>query len=138
MNDKLPQSTKECDMYINTDTKLYTVIWKPEMMSDARFRELLNLFSEVVKKYQPQGIYVDARQHKHTILNATQTWHDEVIIPRYATYGVKRMAFITPESIFSELSHKKIFEQDKAKAKIDTRFFNSEAEAIRFALGETV
>jgi hypothetical protein len=132
MEEKIVNFANECEVYIDHKNKLLKVIWNPLPMLDVRFRELLEQFTQLAKKYNPHSIFVDARLHKHGILANTQEWHDEVIIPRYIAAGVKRMAFLTPANVFSELSHKSIFERDRAKSKIDTRFFSSETEAFAF------
>ncbi len=134
MEEKLNNFAPECDVYIDHKNKLLKVIWKPLPMLDARFRELLELFTQLAKKYNPSSIFVDARLHKSGILANTQIWHDEVIVPIYVAAGVKRMGFLTPANVFSELSHKNIFEKDKAKEKIDTRFFTLESDALAFLL----
>jgi hypothetical protein len=134
MEEKLANIAKECDIYMDHKNKLLKIIWKTETIMDARFRELLELFAQLTQKHNPHAIFVDARLHKNAILANTQTWHDEVIVPIYSASGVKRMGFLTPMSVFSEFSHKSIFEKDKAKSKIDTRFFNSKTEAMDFLL----
>jgi hypothetical protein len=132
MNEELIESLKECDVFLNNTNKTLSVVWKPENMTDAVFRLLLEKFASIVLQNKPTSIFVDARLHKHAILLTTQNWHDEVIVPRYIAGGVKRMAFLTPENVFSELGHKRIFDLSKAKSTLDTRFFKDKVEALTF------
>ncbi|MCU0431511.1 MAG: hypothetical protein MUF42_16235 [Cytophagaceae bacterium] len=132
MENLLVLSVKECDVFMNKNHNQMIVVWKPESILDSRFRELLSIFADLARKNRPESIFVDARQHKNAILAETQKWHDEVIIPLYFSSGVKRMGFLTPQSAFSEFSHKNIFNKEKAKSSIETRFFKSEQEAYSF------
>lgn len=132
MVNKQIHDLKECNIYYQEGNKILKVIWKPQPMLDARFKELLKLFADTVSKYPSDSIFVDARNHKHAILSETQKWHDKVIVSRYVNAGVKRMAFITSKSMTSELCQKSIFDKEKAKSTLDIRFFDSEEKRLNF------
>jgi hypothetical protein len=135
VEEKLNNFAKECNVFIDHNNKLLKIIWKTESVVDLRFRELLILFSELTQKYNSQAIFIDARLLNNPILPDTQVWHDELIVPVFVAAGVKRMAFLRPMSVNSEESHKRLFEKEDIKSKLDTRFFNSKEDAMSFLLG---
>ncbi len=134
MEEKLVNLAQECNIYIDYKNKLLKIVWRSELFADARFRELLQLFAQLTEKYNPKAIYVDARLLNIPISPETQQWHDENIVPIFVASGVTRMGFLTPMNVHSELSHKRIFEEDDVKSKLDTRFFNLEEKAMSFLL----
>ncbi len=138
MEEKLVGLAKECNIYVDYKNKLLKIVWRNELFEDGRFRELLILFTDLTKKYQPQSIFVDARLLNIPISPETQVWHDEVIVPLFIESGVKRMGFLTPMNVSSEKSHKRIFDESDVKAKLDTRFFNLEEKALAFLLEKQI
>ncbi len=105
------------------------LIWKPTFVNVSIFKQQLDQLVKVVSAKRPSSILVDARDHKFTVPKEVQTWHDETVVPAYLKSGVKKMAFVVPNSIFAEVTTKNIFSQDNAKKFLPTQFFDSELEA---------
>ncbi len=104
--------------------------WKARLMSSEIFKAHVRIFSRKAFELHPKTLFVDARQHKYTVPADVQKWHDETIIPIYTKSGVKKMAFLNPESIFTELTTKKVFSSTNAKQLLPTQFFKYESEAL--------
>lgn len=114
------------------NTLLFKVTWLDKALLNEDFKAHVLVFSEKALLHKPKGIFVDARLHKYTVPAEIQKWHDETIIPSYIKAGIKKIAFLTPASIFAELTTKKIFQQDKAKLVLPTEFFKDENEALKW------
>ncbi|MFN0048066.1 MAG: hypothetical protein ACKVOU_02960 [Cytophagales bacterium] len=104
-------------------------VWSSKNLSNEFFKKHIVILCEKVVQLAPKSIFVDAREHKYTVPTDVQKWHDEEIVPIYIKAGIKKIAFLTPEAIFSDITTKKIFSQNQAKALLQTAFFKSEKEA---------
>ena len=104
--------------------------WKDKFLSTEVFKNTVKVFADSAKKLSPQSLFVDARYNKYTMSPEVQEWHDNTIIPIYRQIGVTGMAFIIPQSIFSELTHKKLFEKQNPAESFPIQFFKEEKEAI--------
>lgn len=123
------------EFYANTQVLKFE--WKEKLFGNDRFKEIISQLAKQVKESGARMILVDARSSKFTLSKEVQQWHDEVIVPQYLESGVHHLAFLTPKSIFAELTHKKTFEQGAvAKTALSTKFFQEEAEAYEWLLQE--
>lgn len=122
------KSDVEYTFSYNQPSNTLIFVWKPKLFSQDRFKEIVSLFSDYVIENKVKSIFVDARENKVIILPETQSWHDKTIIPKYEKAGVRKIAFLIPNNIFSEISHVKTFEHQNAQSKIETKFFKSEEE----------
>lgn len=112
----------------NSEANILCCVWKPKIFTQERFKEIVTLFSDYAVNLKIKHIFVDARENKVIIMPETQTWHDTIIVPKYAKAGVKKIGFLIPDNIFSELSHVKTFSHQNAVSKIETKFYKSEEE----------
>jgi hypothetical protein len=119
---------KEFSLSLNKEEKLLHFTWKPIVFSQERFKEIVTDFAEAAGKHGVEHLFIDARENKVTIAEDTQVWHDKVIAPKYVAAKIKKIAFLIPSSIFSELTHVKTFSKDNAAASLETRFFKSETD----------
>ena len=125
----------DCDhAYIAHDENhsMIKFLWKDHRISHEEFQETLHLYASLIEEKRPKTLYVDAVNQRITISQNLQEWHDQEILPRYHKAGVKKMSFLIPQSIFSELTHKRAFETDQAKELLPTRFFKTETEAMEW------
>ncbi|TAG59215.1 MAG: hypothetical protein EAZ27_00920 [Cytophagales bacterium] len=122
------KSDVEYTFSYNQPSNTLIFVWKPKIFSQDRFKEIVTLFSDYAVNLKIKYIFVDARENKVIIMPETQTWHDTIIVPKYAKAGVKKIGFLIPANIFSELSHVKTFSHQNAISKIETKFYKSEEE----------
>ena len=75
--------------------------WLPttDEMSDAGFKETLELFAAEGERAKPSYMIIDANEFHHTLGDGVLAWRDEQIIPRYNAAGVKKFAFLWPEGM---------------------------------------
>lgn len=124
----LSKNEKEYSFSYNEDKKLLHFIWKPVIFSQERFKEIVTLFAEAARQHRVDFIFIDAREHKVSLLPETQTWHDKTIVQKYAMAGVQKIALLVPSNIFSELAHAKVFSQKNATSTLETKFFKSDKD----------
>lgn len=111
-------------------------LWKDHLISKEIFQETLSLYADLIEKYEPTRLFIDALFQKFTLTQEVRDWHDNTIIPRYHKAGVKRISFLIPQSIFSELTHKKTFEKGQAAELVSTEFFENQEHAIDWLMVE--
>ena len=73
--------------------------WLPTQMSDAGFKETLQLLAQMGEQYRPMFMIIDATEFRHDFGEGVMQWRDESIIPRYNGAGVTKFAFITGEGV---------------------------------------
>ncbi|QUR65798.1 hypothetical protein [Mycobacterium spongiae] len=71
--------------------------WLPGGMTDADFKETLELFATLGEQHTPQFMIIDAIEFRHEFGPGVAEWRDEKIIPRYNTAGVEKFAFLVGE-----------------------------------------
>ena len=71
--------------------------WLPTQMSDAAFKETLQLLAQMGEQYRPTFMIIDACEFRHDLAEGVMQWRDENIIPRYNGAGVTKFAFLVPE-----------------------------------------
>jgi hypothetical protein len=68
--------------------------WLPADMSDADFKETLELLAGMGEQYKPRWMIIDATDFHHEFGPGVMQWRDENIIPRYGAAGVTKFAFL--------------------------------------------
>jgi hypothetical protein len=71
--------------------------WLPTKMSDAAFKETLQLLAQMGEQYRPTFMIIDASEFRHDFGEGVMQWRDEKIIPRYNSAGVTKFAFLVPD-----------------------------------------
>lgn len=123
-----------CLTLFDEETSVLKVEWKPSTtnMSTEEFKQHLLVFAESAERTSAGGILVDATKMGFSIPQIVQEWHDEVIIPRYSSAGVEKMAFLQPESFIARETTIQTFEEASAAELIQMQLFDDEAEAIQW------
>jgi hypothetical protein len=124
-----PESTVSLD-----ESSVMHITWKNKSLTGEIFKENVILFAKQASLCRPVAILVDARSHDYVVTSQIQAWHDENIIPQYLSAGVKALAFINPEKLFSELTTRRIFEQKKAKNGLSVAFFKEPDQAMQWLM----
>jgi len=73
--------------------------WLPGEMSDADFKQTLELLAGMGEQLRPQFMIIDAVDFHHDFAPGVMEWRDENIIPRYGAAGVTKFAFIVPAGV---------------------------------------
>jgi len=98
-------------------------------MTDTDFKYEIELWCELVEKHQPKANLVDTLQFNFTVSLETQTWYNESITPRKFEAGMRKMAFLIPKELLSELSIEQIFDDQQA---ILFHYFDDETQALNW------
>lgn len=129
---KIIQDDKEFTLSYKEEEEMIFFVWKPVLFSQDRFKEIITNLANVIAKLSPKKMYVNAIENKVIMFAETQAWHGAIIVPKYSASGLKKIAFIIPSSIFSEISHVNLFSKNNADAKLETRFFKTEPEVFEW------
>jgi hypothetical protein len=68
-------------------------------MSDDGFKETLELFAAEGQRVKPRYMIIDATEFQHELGEGVLEWRDREIIPQYNAAGVRKFAFLWPESM---------------------------------------
>jgi len=115
---------------VNKEMILFT--WKDKILSKENFMEMVSTLASFVEQKGIKKIYVDARLNTFTMSEDIREWHDNEIVNRYVSAGVKKMGFVMPKNLFAELTHKSTFDKQNAKDLLPTQFFNSEEDTLNW------
>jgi hypothetical protein len=109
--------------------------WLPDQMTDADFKETLQLFAAMGEQHHPQFMIIDAAEFHHEFAPGVMQWRDKNIIPRYGAAGVTKFAFLVPEGFPGTV-------ESGGKPGIDgsasfpTAWFSSREHAYQWLAGE--
>lgn len=117
--------------FLNAEKKHMDVLWTPHtsFLTNEGFQEHVRNYAKLVEQYRVRTIFVDARQYNHIVTEEISKWHDEEIIPKYISLGLKKIGFLQPEEMFAQLGHQFIFDEEKARTGLQVQFFDKEANA---------
>lgn len=99
-------------------------------MSDSEYREIMMGTLESTQKYKPYGILIDARQFHLSIVPETQEWVQATVFVKAQEAGLKKVAFVLPNSIFVEVSIDQTMHKDSNEEIFVTCFFNDHDKAM--------
>lgn len=125
--------TNELTVYIYQDLSLVKNIWSKNSsnMNEIDFKNNIELWCEQLEKYRLTKNIVDSRNFEFTIVPNLQDWYNEEITPRCYKAGMRKMAFIVPKQLISELSIEQIFDD---QTQIQFRYFSNEIESLEWLM----
>lgn len=111
--------------------KILKIIWTADSyrMQDKDFKYIIRKWSDLVEKHQAVTTIVDTLKFQYTIIPAMQDWYNKEITPRNFNAGMRKIAFIVPEEIFSMVSIQQIFDD---QGEIIFQYFENEHEAKKW------
>lgn len=89
----------------------------------------LKAFIDVVKKYQPAFVLGNMVDFGFIITPDIQTWINENLFSVYAQIGLKKIALLLSNELFSQVSIQQTIEEDE-NAPFSVAYFENEQEAI--------
>jgi hypothetical protein len=94
----MSQSNPVYSMTYHKPEKLVELIWLPgtQSMTDQDFKDTLAAFAECALQHRANCLTIDMREFRHRPGPEVQAFRDEVIVPKYAKAGVKKLAWIWP------------------------------------------
>ena len=92
-------------------------------MTDQDFKETLEAFAESALQHRAQRLLIDVREFKHRPSAEILAWRDDVTVGKYNLAGVKKLVWVWPGSIPSNMP-------TSQKAKYENRYCSTEAEAL--------
>lgn len=117
-------------MMLLADGTTLELIWHNKLIDVPTFKSSVEFYASLAEEYSVPHLLVDARLSRFVMPPAVQVWHDHAIVPRYVRAGVRAIAFVIPNSIFSELTHRQTFEKKNAAEKLPSAFFLAREDAF--------
>ena len=125
------------DILWDDQSRVIRLDWKEgtSSMAGEDFKKELTLFADHVEAKKAHGILVDVSQFRHKPGPDIEEWRLKNISGRYEAAGVRRFAFLFPESVATPPAMK-----SSPHEKFETQAFNRAEEALGWLKGaaETV
>ncbi len=118
------------EIFLSSNKDILFAQWLNKSLLHEDFKKSVEMVAKLLADNGRTAMLVDAQGFKYVASTEVLAWHDTQIVPKYIKAGLKKIAFIQPASFFTELSTKKIFEQEKASNEMKQAFFKTEKEAI--------
>jgi len=106
--------------------------WKPdsEDMNEKTFKaEMLRLL-ELVRQYRPRFLLGDTKNFNFVILPDVQEWCDELVYSEFGKLGVKKMAMVTSDDYYAQLSVEQAIEESPKYYEI--KYFYTQEDGIKW------
>ncbi len=124
-------------VYVSNNPKTMVVKWLNQQdLQEADLRLYLEKWAELVEEHRPGTFMVDSRLGHSVMTVEMQSWHDEVIVPRYVQAGVRKIAVVIPDDFFAMLSLELTFAESAAKDALETQFFDTSEKASVWLYGK--
>jgi len=101
-------------------------------MNMEEFKKEMIIFAEMCEKYKPERELVHLLNMNFIIEPDMQNWMNTEIFPRYENI-IKRMAFLVPVEIFSQISVEQTMDQGIGR-KFTQQYFKTEEEARKWLI----
>ncbi len=111
--------------------------WLPATahMLNREFQERVEHLASLCEKYRPSCIYIDAVENRHVVTPELLEWHDSLIVPRYVSSGVRKIAFLTPQQALTAASTEEIFQEETAATQLQVKFFDNPEILLKWLQG---
>jgi hypothetical protein len=96
-------------------------------MTDQDFKETLEVFAESALQHEAERLLIDVREFTHRPSAEILAWRDNVTVSKYNRAGVKKLAWVWPGNIPSNMPTSK-------NAKYENRYCSTESEAFSWIL----
>jgi len=115
----------EVSILLNTYTK------ESEDLTEDLYKAELLSYVEQIKTYKPQKTISDLRDFSYPIVPSLQEWHAKTLFPVAESVGIKKVAILLPQELFSLVSAQQTLEEDK-QGKFQTKYFENEKDAYNW------
>ncbi|MGD1841815.1 MAG: hypothetical protein ACFB0B_13105 [Thermonemataceae bacterium] len=131
--EKTLYQTEFCAISHDAENSLLFLRWNENSahITDEMFRDTISRLAGYAKEHSVKGLLPNAQKFNFTIVPKTQEWHDTQIVPIYNDIGMKRLAFVVSEDLFSQVSIEQIFEEEQAET-LRVNYFTNEESAIEW------
>ncbi len=126
-------------IYFQEDESLMTEEWTEETqnLKEAKFKELMFLWLELVKKYKVEYVLTNAKKSMFPITPTLQEWMLVNISSALTEFSFKKQAFIMPDEFFANLSIEQFVDDNQNELEKDKlpqiiAHFLSKEEAMKW------
>ena len=120
-------TTKECDIFYNSELGAVHTKWKGLFVSGEEFRKILNAMIDALTQKQSSTIIADAREMK-VISETDRQWIIDDWYPRALAAGFRCQALVVTKNSFNEQAIKLIVTRYNDED-VKTRYFLTPEEA---------
>ncbi len=132
--EKIYQSKYVSHIYY-LDQQILEAIWtEGGLMNDDEYRQESLNFIQAARNHRPKAGLIDTRDFQFTIVPETQEWLNTVIFPELIKAGIRKMAFLVTDDLFSQVSIEQAMDEKTAKEGFQTRFFDDYESAKAWVL----
>lgn len=129
MKENLYQS-KYQQIFFEQEEGIMHNVWLSDSftMSPQNYKEELLKLVQLIEEQNATKQLINTLNFQFTIDIELQEWTDEYITKKNKEAGIRKVAFIIAEEIFSQMSIEQTMDGDEGKI-MDVRYFTSEQEA---------
>ena len=118
------------ELHFDETIRVFKMIWSSntEDMTKQDFKEGLLKYVSYYDELKPYGVLHDMRENRFVIASDVQNWTNENINRRAFEVGLKKVAFLVGNDIFTMVSVEQTMEE-KEGALLFTSYFDTEEDA---------
>ena len=117
---------KYLELSVNEKDKCLLMEWKGYFSSED-YRKGLNATEDIVGNYSLDVIIVDALE-AGVVGSEDTDWTTDEIVPELINFGVKRIYFVIPKSVLTQMTVKNL--ELETKTNLEIKYFKSRDEAL--------
>jgi len=125
--------------YLNSvffpEQELIELTWKPstDKMTEEEYKQEVLNFNDVVSKYCPKKILVDASSMFFVVVPELQEWTSRESIAVSLSVGMNKSAFVVSKDLFSQVSIEQTMDEEVGSIFIN-RYFDDKEDAKKWLL----
>lgn len=114
------------------DKSLLTITWTTQTMNmtEDDFKQVLLEILAFIKKNKVEWYLADTQEFKFSIIPEVQDWTNTHFLPQIFELGVKKMAIIVSEDLFSQVSIEQVLEDNQSG--MQSAYFKTTDEALQW------
>ncbi len=123
--------SKYLEIFYHPDKKMIESVYTPESenYTDDKYKKEVEILSECIANNDVNVAFSNITEFKYVVVPEIQEWIAETFFPVLVKSGIRKIAMLTSESVFSQVS----VEQTMAEAEnvpFETRYFKNKQEAM--------
>jgi hypothetical protein len=116
-------------------TGIIESVWQPntEFMTNEEYQQEMMRSAEILNTIRPYGLLANTQNMRFVIAPDLQQWTGEVISPLFMASGLKKIAFVVPQSFIEQVALQQMLadaETVKNKLSYALRYFDNEKDAL--------
>ncbi len=102
--------------------------WKNVEIEDQEFKQKMQDIAHLCLIYKPKAFLANTTGMQYSIVPTMQEWHNDLLFPVFAEIGLKKMAIVVSDHLFTQVSIEQAYDENPRHFR--TQYFNSEETAL--------